>query len=230
VSTLILQSAFRYDYEKEKVKKAVAKLERELPKRKQIKLDLQTKRAILSAIPLFERHYRRSIENMAPLINKISSQVVRRRERMQHIGLFGYFRGIGKVRLPRAIPFTASLYSLGIPPEIIGVGRGIRQAKKKGLWSEVKPIYTHLKDDLIQSGYFVNKKNITRLAKNQAFWYDIIEDISWIEKEFDVQLGPKSPIHEEHFQLAEKIYEKIQSGGNILPLITRGGMLRKSLG
>lgn len=230
VSTITLQGAFRYDYEKEKVKNAVAKLEKELPKRKQIKLDSYTKKAILSAIPLFEKPYRRSIENMAPLINSMSSQVVRRRERMQHIGLFGYSRGIGKIRLPRAIPFTASLYSLGIPPEIIGVGRGIRQAKKKGLWSEIKPIYIHLKDDLAQSGYFVNKKNIIRLAKHRAFWYDIIEDITLIEKEFNIQLGPKSPSHEEHFQLAEKIYERIKKDGKVSHLITRGGILRKSLG
>ena len=38
-----------------------------------------------------------------------------------HIGLFGYSREIGSVRLPRAINFTAALYSVGIPPEILGL-------------------------------------------------------------------------------------------------------------
>ena len=42
-----------------------------------------------------------------------------------HVGLFGYGRslgGVGGVTLPRAIGFTASLYSIGVPPELLGLG------------------------------------------------------------------------------------------------------------
>ncbi|WP_202320331.1 phosphoenolpyruvate carboxylase [Archaeoglobus neptunius] len=41
--------------------------------------------------------------------------------RKLHTGLFGYARG-EEVKLPRAITFCASLYSIGFPPELIGLG------------------------------------------------------------------------------------------------------------
>ncbi|HLA14920.1 MAG TPA: phosphoenolpyruvate carboxylase, partial [Gemmatimonadaceae bacterium] len=44
----------------------------------------------------------------------------RRRLRKLHVGLFGYSRDSAGLKLPRAIPFCASLYSLGLPPELLG--------------------------------------------------------------------------------------------------------------
>lgn len=41
--------------------------------------------------------------------------------RKLHVGLFGYSRNIGKTRLPRVISFCAACYSIGLPPEILGV-------------------------------------------------------------------------------------------------------------
>ena len=44
-----------------------------------------------------------------------------RRRRKLHVGLFGYARTMHGVALPRAIGFTASLYSVGLPPEVLGL-------------------------------------------------------------------------------------------------------------
>jgi phosphoenolpyruvate carboxylase len=230
VATLILQSAFRYDYPLSQVKKAVSQIKKELPKRKPQKLSDYQIKMIKSVIPFFESSYRSSIEKLAPLINLISKEVAHRRERVLHIGLFGYSRGVGKVTLPRAIPFTGALYSLGIPPELIGTGRGIKEAKKKGLWNEVSSYYLHLRDDILSAGYFLNKENVIRLAKDLGGWYDIREDISGIEDELGIILGPKEPEHFEHYKLAEKIYEKIRYKKEISQLITYGGIIRRSLG
>lgn len=229
-STLILQSAFRYDYKISTVKKAVETIKKELPKKEACTLSTKTIEAILKLIPLFETPYQDTIEKAAPLINSLSSHVARRRERVLHIGLFGYSRGIGKVRLPRAIPFTASLYSLGIPPEIIGTGRGIKNAKKMGLWQEASKVYLHFANDLLSAGFFLNKDNILALAKKDRFWYDIMEDVSVLEDELGIEMGPKTPRHFEHRRISSKIYQRICEKKEILPLITEGGMLRKSLG
>lgn len=230
IRTLTLQSAFRYDYKLPDVKKAIQKLHEKLPKTSAQKLKKETVEDIKRCIPKFEKAYRDSVENISPLINKISSKVARRRERLQHIGLFGYSRGVGKVRLPRAIPFTATLYSIGIPPELIGTGRGIKHAISEGIWPKIKHCYSYLKEDLIQAGYFLNKQNLANLAKKKNVWRDIIEDIDIIEKEFQMTLGPVENFHLEHFQIAQKIYERLNDNKDITQLITYGGILRKSLG
>lgn len=229
VSTLIIQSAFRYDYKKAQVIQAIEKIKKELPKRKAKILQKEEMKAIRKSIPWFENPYQSSIERLAPLINILSVQVTKRRERMQHIGLFGYSRGVGKVSLPRAIPFTATLYSLGVPPEIIGTGRGIRRAKKEGVWDIIEPIYVNMKDDLQKAGFYVNRSNIDRLAKKLGGWYDLKDDIDALE-EIGLEVGPKSASDFEHRSVTDKVFEKLEQNKNVSQLITYGGMLRKSLG
>lgn len=230
VRTLTLQSAFRYDYPVSDVKKAIRRLKDELPRREPMKVDRSDERKIIDAIPFFEKPYRHTIEVLAPLINNVSLCVAKRRERMQHIGLFGYSRGIGSIRLPRAIPFTASLYSLGIPPELIGAGRGIKEAKKRGLWEIIGKYYIHLKDDLARSGFFLNKENCRLIAKEKHFCYDIEEDIEEVEKTFRMELGPVTSSHREHAKMTQEILKRFKTGKKISQLITYTGKLRKSLG
>ncbi|MBI3955273.1 phosphoenolpyruvate carboxylase, partial [Candidatus Gottesmanbacteria bacterium] len=151
IKTMIIQSAFRYDFPKKKVQAAIKVLKQKLPKGVADHIDTRTKNKLLEIIPFFEIPYRETVEKLAPLINSMSLFVAKRRERVQHIGLFGYSRGVGKVHLPRAISFTASLYSLGIPPEIIATGRGLKRAKKIGLTEEIFRYYVNLKKDIIKA-------------------------------------------------------------------------------
>jgi len=58
---------------------------------------------------------------MAPIINYIAKYVPKGRERRLNVGLWGYSREVGHVSLPRAIPLTTAGYSIGIPPEFIGL-------------------------------------------------------------------------------------------------------------
>lgn len=230
MSTLILQSGFRYDYPHASVKTAVAKIKEKLLRTKALKVSQGQRQIIEKIIEHFEHPYRDTVERLAPLINSISKQVPKRRERLQHIGLFGYSRGVGKVSLPRAIVFTAALYSIGLPPELIGTGVGIAHAKKLGVWDEIAPLYRHLKDDMITAGYFLNKENLVKIAHDSGIGQALIEQISVLEYELGVELGPKTPAHIEHKNLTKKIYERLGQKKHIAPLITYTGVLRKSLG
>lgn len=230
VRTFIIQSAFRYDFPKEKVKQAIDLLNRKVPHTKIRHIPSKYSEKIIAALPYFEGPYRKSIEHIAPLINKISDQVARRRERVQHIGLFGYSRGVGKVTLPRAIPFTASLYSIGIPPELIGTGRGIKAAREHGLWEDIVSCYPQLKKDLDAAGRYLNKDSINHLAKKDSFWYEMKEDIACIEQSFGIELGPLTHDEKEHARIANRIVSDIENRKEISGLITQAGLLRHSLG
>jgi phosphoenolpyruvate carboxylase len=132
VRTVLIQSGFRYDYPKDAVIKGIQKLDALLPNMEASTISVKEEQQLLQLLPYFETAYRTTIEDIAPLINQVASYIPKRRERVQHVGLFGYSRGVGKVSLPRAIAFTAALYSLGIPPELIGTGRGLRISKALG--------------------------------------------------------------------------------------------------
>lgn len=230
ISTLTVQSAFRYDFPKAVVKKAIKKIHFRLPHASAMHLPGKLIEKIKGIIPAFEDPYRETVEKIAPLVNFMSTSVAKRRERMLHVGLFGYSRGVGKVSLPRAIPFTASLYSLGIPPEFIGTGRGLAKAKKKGLLSAVNQLFIHMKENLVSAGYFLNRENLSKLAKRYNYWQDVIEDIRYTEEILQIELGPKNLNHREHLRITGLIYERIQKKKEIIRLITIGGQLRKSLG
>ena len=115
--TFTIQSAFKYDSDLDKATAAIKYLnEREVMEARFIDEPY--------AVDLLDRYaaeYRKQIQSLAPIINRIAGYIPSRRKRKLHIGLFGYSRSLDGVTLPRAITVTAALYSVGIPPEILGL-------------------------------------------------------------------------------------------------------------
>ena len=149
---------------------------------------------------------------------------------MLHIGLFGYARGLGGKRLPRAIGFTAVLYSLGIPPELIGTGRGLREAQEKGLTHALKGFYHNLEKDLIQAGHYLNKENLDFLAKKSTVWRGVQKDVEGIEKFLGRELGPETVEHYLHRNLVSSAYLLWQSGKIPSDRILEAAKIRRSIG
>jgi phosphoenolpyruvate carboxylase len=230
VRTTTIQSAFRYDYKKSQVKKAIARLEELFPKQKAVVIPSIEKRKIQKIIHAFESYYQETIEKFAPIINKIATNLPKRRERVQHIGLFGYSRGVGKIRLPRAIAFTASLYSIGIPPELIGTGRGINFAKENNLLTILEKYYINLKTDLIRSGGFLNKEVLSDLSKSIPIAKQVEEDVKAIEEYLGIELKPFTKAQKEHLILSTKIYKKFKAKQPFEKLVEQAAVIRKSLG
>ncbi len=230
IRTALLQSAFRYDYPKEDVIKGVKTLLKILPRQKQTAIDEKNVARLLPMIEIFEKLYQATIEEIAPMINTVALYLPKRRERVQHIGLFGYSRGVGKVKLPRAIGFTAALYSIGIPPELIATGRGLREAKKLNVLPLIEKNYLNLRSDLIRAGRFLNKNILNYLAKNNSVWQGIVEDVQEIEKYLKIELKPHTQEEKEHHALTERIFSYVES--KLIPFgaINEAAILRKSLG
>ncbi|MEK7618148.1 MAG: phosphoenolpyruvate carboxylase [Patescibacteria group bacterium] len=244
VRTAIIQSAFRYDFKKNDVKRSIKFLQKHLPLGRAKKISRGEERELLELIPYFENPYQKTIEKIAPLINLISQHLPKRRERVQHIGLFGYSRGLGKVRLPRAINFTAALYSLGIPPELIGTGRGLKKTADDGKLKLIEKYYVNLKLDLQKAGGFLYKPGLMELAKKFPTWRGVWEDIQEIEKYLLLELGPRTKAQKQHWKLCEQLHKsehflfsekkvrdkQLKAKKSLVPIIEKQAILRQSMG
>lgn len=230
IKTTLIQSAFRYDYEKKSVIKAIKKLEKILPFGKAVLIPSQEEKSLKKLLSVFEKFYRITVEQIAPLINDVSFYLPKRRERVLHIGLFGYSRGVGKVRLPRAIGFTGALYSLGIPPEIIGTGRGIKYVIKNKQIKLLEKYYVNIKEDLREAGRFLQKDELIKLANNSKIWKNVLKDVEEIEKYLGEKLEPKTKEEKEHSEIVKKLHEKINSKKRYQHYLNRLAVLRKSMG
>lgn len=207
VSTFTIQSAFKYDNPPEDVIKAINKLQKIRIKPPQ---EINEERC-LEIINKYLIEYQKQVVKLAPVINDIARYVPSRRKRKLHIGLFGYSRNMEGIALPRAIKFTAALYSLGLPPEILGLN-----ALNNDDFQFVSKVYVHFEKDL-----------------KDALKYFNIES-RFIPKELKEFLRD-FPIYSEVDEVHKKITEKIQNiknseKTNLEEYILSAANIRKFLG
>jgi len=230
IRTITIQSGFRYDYPLQDVKKSIDYIEETLPKLSFTPLSEKEVKDIYKINEIFGGYYKQTVESTADLINRIAADIPSRRERMLHIGLYGYSRGIGKVSLPRAIKFTGSLYSIGVPPEFIGMGRGLRDALKNGTLKTIEKHYINLRKDFIHTGKYLNKENLNDLAKKYPAFNDIKTDVQEVENYLGVELGPIKTKHFIHRNLVSSIYLKMKEKEDFSDELEKAALIRKSLG
>ncbi len=155
--TFTVQSAFKYDYDRDTVKDGIAKIlahERTDP----VFIDQSRAKEIIDKST---EEYQARVQDLTGVITTVSARVPRRRERKMHVGLFGYGRslgGVGGVTLPRAIGFAASLYSIGVPPELLGLA-----CLDKSDLEFVREVYPNMDEDLRAALSFTNERHVREL-------------------------------------------------------------------
>lgn len=169
VQTFTAQSAFKYDYPEEKVREAVENIE-STKRKAPVFIDEEMSIKIINKI---SAEYKMQLTEIAPLVNSIATFVPKRRKRKMHIGLFGYARENSGIKLPRAITFCASLYSLGLPPELFGMNT--LDEKEWEFILENTGIETDMQDAL----QFFNEENLSLLPQK------IADDYKKIAKRFE---------------------------------------------
>ncbi len=209
VQTFTVQSAFKYDYPEEKVKGAIDEIER----RKIDKPLPVDEERCLEIVERVSREYRKQVQILSPLINQIATYVPQRRRRKLHIGLFGYSRSIKKTSLPRAIVFCASLYSIGLPPEVLG----INALRDKDI-EYFETVYRNFENDLRDALCYFNEDVLKILPSSLAkrLRTDLIE--------FET--------NEEHKRVTSQITNclKKEQFSGMQELITEAAQVRKFLG
>ena len=211
VYTYTLQSAFKYDYSINDVNKAVEFLNESKPG-KPVQVD---DKRLLSIIDKLMSEYRKQVKLLVDHINNVSPYIPSRRKRKLHIGLYGYSRNIGDLKLPRAITFCAALYSYGLPPEIIG----LNALEGKDI-DYIKDIYANFENDLRDSLKYLNEENL------HIFPHEIVEKIGTIRKMVDYEVDSK------HKKVTSIILEDLKKKDFRLLTenITRAGFIRGFLG
>ncbi|MEM4272408.1 MAG: phosphoenolpyruvate carboxylase [Candidatus Bilamarchaeaceae archaeon] len=152
MQTYTIQSAFKYDYSPGEVMQGVMELN-ESSRGKPVQVDEERGAKIAAKI---SEEYRSQLKIIAPLVNTVAKFTPNRRKRKLHVGLFGYARATrGGVKLPRAIRFCCSLYSVGIPPEMLGLSA----LDEKDL-DYVRGIYPGFDQDLKDGLRWLNEENL----------------------------------------------------------------------
>lgn len=234
VRTVTIQSAFRYDYPLPAVKKALRYLARELPKRKPSLFSDDEIHEMTELADHFASYYRPVVSRLAATINDLARFVPSHRERIPHTGHFGYSRKVGhrKTKLPRAIAFVAVFASLGVPPCLIGTGRALRGAIRKGHERALRRYLPTLTEDLEKTGSWLNWENLKFLARRDPTWNAIQEDVLFIEEFLGKRLGPSRPEHYIHRNLASNIYHlwRTDKKKEVTEEILHAARVRRSLG
>jgi phosphoenolpyruvate carboxylase len=227
--TVTLQSSFRYDHPIKEVKSAIAKLEKNLPKTKPLKISLNDQKLLESVINKAAKFYQLSIEKLAGDMQPVFAAFPKRRDRRQHIGLVAYGRNMNGQSLPRAITFTGAFYSMGVPPEFIGLGRALDQLSSSEL-QVLKDSYKHLRQDLTVAGRYLNRTNLETLASRNKAWKMVEEDIRLTEQILDLHFEPKTADERAHQKISTAALHLLEEPDTLRELINKMGGLRKSLG
>lgn len=191
VQTFTVQSSFKYDHPFRDVVNAIDMIN-EVRRRQPLEID--GKKAMALADKMV-KEYQAQLTAVADLINGLSVFVPGRRARKLHVGLFGYSRSMKGIKLPRAIKFCASFYSIGIPPELLGLS-----ALSEKEFDQLHEMYVKLDEDLKDAAKYLNRTNLGRMPPR-------VRD--GIKKVLD-RIGGEPD--DEYAEITTRIYENFRAG------------------
>ena len=211
VQTFTVQSSFKYDHPFRDVVNAIDLLN--LSKRSR-PLELDEKTALIY-VEKIKIEYQRQIMKVYDLINSIATFIPSRRSRKLHVGLFGYGRSVKGITLPRAIGLCAAFYSLGLPPEFLGLS-----ALNDKEFEKLHESYVKIDEDLKDSVKFLNKSNIQKMPKEVRDGVNKV--LGWLDYEEN----------EDYVEVTSRIHSSLLKGNKttIIEDIKRAAWMRKFLG
>ncbi|OYT62410.1 MAG: phosphoenolpyruvate carboxylase [Thermofilum sp. ex4484_15] len=233
--TVTVQSALKYDVPLDRSKKVVKALNDELPRR-YVKWEADVKLLKSIVIKLANR-YREIVEGLAPLINFVAPLIPKRRARKLHVGLYGYSREVNKAKLPRAITFVAVLYSLGLPPEFIGLSGLLRLSEEE--FAELESVYKSWKYDLLFASRYASVENLelllisslSRKLRVMRALKLLKDDLSYCEENLGIKLGPKRLSERKHLNATNNFLIALLEGTkDAIEYVTEAAKIRGFLG
>jgi phosphoenolpyruvate carboxylase len=142
-----VQSAFKYDHSPAAAQEAIATLRGTTPG---AAADIDQE-GVRDLVRRYGASYAEQVAQLSGVVYETTPFIPARRRRKLHVGLFGYARTMRGVALPRAIGFTAGLYSVGLPPEVLGL-----DALTEADLESVRRAYVNFDDDLRDAVRYLN--------------------------------------------------------------------------
>ncbi len=229
IRTVTIQSAFRFGYPENEVRRAVAAINAHL-ERPSTPQDLPDPSTLRTLVEAFRVPYQETVSALAGEINRVASLLPPRRSRRSPFGNGGYGRRVGTAALPRAIEFAAALYTLGVPPELIGTGRGFCRVKAMGLLDVLEASTPSLRAQLREAGRYLCRQNLFRLAREQDAWARVVVEILALEDLLGAPLGPETPEDEAHAEASTEFLATFREGVPSLAALDAAARIRRSLG
>ncbi|PKM93156.1 MAG: phosphoenolpyruvate carboxylase [Firmicutes bacterium HGW-Firmicutes-1] len=210
IRTFTIQSGLRYDHGEGETKEVINNLKENIGKQTKREIAVEDIDLMKEFIGIFTKNYMRTFLKIINTVEFISKYIPKNRDRLSSTktGL-EYIREIADMEevsnlvkdkklkeeligintniqcsVPRAISFTAAMYTLGAPPEFIGVGRGLKDVVEKygdvGI-EKLLCFYPQLIKDLVFASKYVNVK----ISKG------IIDETARLEYQEDYELACK---------------------------------------
>ncbi|NQU79257.1 phosphoenolpyruvate carboxylase [Candidatus Woesearchaeota archaeon] len=210
--TLTLTCAFRYDNSIRTVRQAVSLLNQVLPKNAPIFYSKEELRKSALIEGIFSRHYKSAVRQL-PVFDDILKSASRAAK-----------------NIPGNMKLSFPLYSLGIPPEMLGTGSAILECIREGHVKDLEMLYPEIKQDLISSGALLNRENLSLLAKTHKGWKNILNDVKLAEDYADTLFGPLSTSDFVHRNHTSNVFHLRASGKDFSADILAAAKARHCLG
>lgn len=271
VRTVTVQSGLRYDSDSEAARQVAIKAHEGLAGGPALAYNAQQRSEIAALIGIFTVPYLESFAELLPTVLAVSEVIPRQRDRLARKSAVGYARAaadpaklaaeiddaeisalVGAVatlkaaNLPRAISFTGALYSIGLPPEFIGTGRGLAAVAERygdeGI-SRLLQIYPGIRADMAKAGRYANLKTAA-IHLPETLLEQLSGDMDEVSSRLDIEIGPVSADDQRYHVLLETVqpmlkqltaneYEWASDAADrnlVTEWICRLGRLRGSLG
>lgn len=235
IRTVTVQGGIRYDRGREATQELTAKLRKLLPDREPLSYSAEEQRLLKDAAGYFAEAYLPFLYASARSVGRISDLIPSQRDRLTRTGEMGYSRDVPMVTnladlvsdpdleerlrglqreklppLPRAIGFTASLYTIGFPPEFIGTGRGL-DAMDDETRENLLENYGSLRDDLAAAAPYLNLENAEEFLPKEAMEL-ARRDVELATEYFDLETGGARDLYSILMETMRPILQEVLSG------------------
>lgn len=232
IRTVTVQSGLRYDCGREATRQVAIKAGEELAGVPPLAYSEDQRREMTALVGVFTAHYLESFAALLPTVVALSDLVPPQRDRLARKSAVGYARAAadpgklageiadpevaarvaaipatGATNLPRAISFTGALYSMGLPPEFIGTGRGLAEVAasygQEGV-SRLLQLYPGMRADLVKAARYANF-DIAAMHLSEPLKLQIAADMEEVSRHLGIDIGPSTTDDRRYHVLLETV-------------------------